>query len=162
MNCPHTHRQTDIRTCRDASSQLKLRIQEAVKECITKVNIFIFILLYSQLWGLLRVESVEWTWTCFELINQDGKIHSTYNLQVDRLENGFDSRDYTYSSISKSQSPEFEDQCLKSWGQSLIPSMIKMLNDCQKKKRETFKKLDNMPVNYVLFTLYHCVINKPN
>ena len=38
----------------------------------------------------IRVESVKWTWTwtCFELINQDGKFHSTYNLQVDRHENG--------------------------------------------------------------------------
>ena len=28
---------------------------------------------------------------------------------------------------------------------SAIPSMIKMLNDCQRKKREIFKKLDNVP-----------------
>ena len=43
---------------------------------------------------------------------------------------------------------------------SAIPSMIKMLNDCQRKKSETFKKLDNVPVNYVLPSPYHCDINK--
>ena len=32
---------------------------------------------------------------------------------------------------------------------SAIPSMIKMLNDCQKRKKDTFKKLDAMPVNHV-------------
>ena len=36
-----------------------------------------------------------------------------------------------------------------------IPSMIKMLNNCQRKKSETFKKLDNVPVNYVLPSPYH-------
>ena len=30
-----------------------------------------------------------------------------------------------------------------------IPSMIKMLNDCQKRKKDTFKKLNAMPVNHV-------------
>ena len=44
---------------------------------------------------------------------------------------------------------------------SAIPSMAKMLNDCQKRKKETFKKLDTMPVNRVLFSPYHCDINKP-
>ena len=32
---------------------------------------------------------------------------------------------------------------------SAIPFMVKMLNDCQKKKKETFKKLDAKPVNHV-------------
>ena len=43
---------------------------------------------------------------------------------------------------------------------SAIPSMIKMLNDCQKQKKETLKKLDAMPVNHVCFSLYHCDNNK--
>ena len=41
---------------------------------------------------------------------------------------------------------------------SVIPSMIKMLNDCQKRKEDTFKKLDAMPVNRVYFS--HCDNNK--
>ena len=43
---------------------------------------------------------------------------------------------------------------------SAIPSMIKTLNDCQRKKRETFKKLDNVPVNHVFYSPYRCDINK--
>ena len=38
---------------------------------------------------------------------------------------------------------------------SAIPSMIKMLNDCQKEKEDTFKKLNAMPVNNVFFSPYH-------
>ena len=39
---------------------------------------------------------------------------------------------------------------------SAIPSMIRLLNDCQKKKEETFKKLNAMPVNHVCCSsLYH-------
>ena len=34
--------------------------------------------------------------------------------------------------------------------------MIKMLNDCQRKKKFAFKKLDAVPVNYALFGPYHC------
>ena len=43
---------------------------------------------------------------------------------------------------------------------SAIPSMIKLLNDCQRKKSETFKKLDTMPVNHACSSLYHCDNNK--
>ena len=43
---------------------------------------------------------------------------------------------------------------------SAIPSMIKMLNDCQKQKQKTFKKLDAVPVNHVCFSPYHCDNNK--
>ena len=39
---------------------------------------------------------------------------------------------------------------------SAIPSMIQMLNDCQKQKNETFKKLDAVPVNHVYLSPYHC------
>ena len=46
------------------------------------------------------------------------------------------------------------------FGNSAIPSMIKMLNDCQRKKSDIFKKLDNMPVNHVHMSPYHCDINK--
>ena len=37
---------------------------------------------------------------------------------------------------------------------SAIPSMIRLLNDCQKKKEETFKKLNAMPVNHVCCSLH--------
>ncbi len=44
---------------------------------------------------------------------------------------------------------------------SAIPSMIRLLKDCQKKKEETFKKLNAMPVNHVCCSsLYHCDNNK--
>ena len=39
---------------------------------------------------------------------------------------------------------------------SSVPSMIKMLNDCQRKKKLAFKKLDAVPVNHALFGPYHC------
>ena len=39
---------------------------------------------------------------------------------------------------------------------SSVPSMIKMLNDCQRKKKEAFKKLDAVPVNHASFGPYHC------
>ena len=45
---------------------------------------------------------------------------------------------------------------------SAIPSMIKMLNDFQKGKEETYKKLDAVPVNHVFLSPYHCEINKLN
>ena len=45
---------------------------------------------------------------------------------------------------------------------SAIPSMIRLLNDCEKKKEKTFKKLNAiMPVNHVCCSsLYHCDNNK--
>ena len=43
--------------------------------------------------------------------------------------------------VAKAQTERFR--------KSAIPSMITMLNDCQKRKKETFKKLDTMPVNRV-------------
>ena len=46
------------------------------------------------------------------------------------------------------------------FGNSAIPAMIRMLNDCQRKKSDVFKKLDNMPVNHVSMSPYHCDINK--
>ncbi len=45
---------------------------------------------------------------------------------------------------------------------SAIPSMIKMLNVCQKKKKDTYKKLNAMPLNHVCPSLYHCDNNKLN
>ena len=60
-----------------------------------------------------------------------------------------------YYKVIKTQTERFR--------KSAIPSMIKLLNNCQKKKRETFKKLDNaVPVNHVLYSPYHCDINKLN
>ena len=59
-----------------------------------------------------------------------------------------------YCKVMKTQTEIFR--------KSAIPSMIKMQNNCQEKKRETFKKLDNVPVNHVLHSLYHCDINKQN
>ena len=41
--------------------------------------------------------------------------------------------------VAKAQTERFR--------KSAIPSMITMLNDCQKRKKEKFKKLDTMPVN---------------
>ena len=43
---------------------------------------------------------------------------------------------------------------------SAIPYMIKLLNECQRNKRDTFKKLDIMPVNHVCSSPYHCDNNK--
>ena len=57
-----------------------------------------------------------------------------------------------YYKVVKSQTERFRN--------SAIPSMVRMLNDCQRKKRDTFKKLDNMPVNHVLLGPYHCDNNK--
>ena len=54
--------------------------------------------------------------------------------------------------VVKSQTERFR--------KSAIPSMVKMLNDCQKKKKEIFKKLDAMPVNHVYPSQYHCNNNK--
>ena len=55
--------------------------------------------------------------------------------------------------VVKSQTERFR--------KSALPSMIRLLNDCQKKKNETFKKLDAMPVNYVCSSSpYHCDNNK--
>ena len=45
--------------------------------------------------------------------------------------------------------------------EGIIPSMIRMLNSYQKKKIETLKKIDIMPVNNVLFSPYHCDNKKP-
>ena len=60
-----------------------------------------------------------------------------------------------YYKVIKTQTERFR--------KSAIPSMIKLLNNCQKKKRDTFKKLDNaVPVNHVLYSPYHCDINKQN
>ena len=44
---------------------------------------------------------------------------------------------------------------------SAIPSMIRMLNSYQKKRFETLKKIDIMPVNNVFFSPYHCDNKKP-
>ena len=41
--------------------------------------------------------------------------------------------------VAKAQTERFR--------KSAIPSMITMLNDFQKRKKEKFKKLDTMPVN---------------
>ena len=54
--------------------------------------------------------------------------------------------------VVKSQTERFR--------KSAIPAMVKLLNVCQKEKRETFKKLDAMPVNHVCPSLYHCDNNK--
>ena len=42
---------------------------------------------------------------------------------------------------------------------SAIPSMVKMLNDVEKEKKETFK-LNAVPVNHACISLYHCDNNK--
>ena len=40
---------------------------------------------------------------------------------------------------------------------SAIPSMLRILNECEAKKQKKFKKLDALvPVNYVLSSPYHC------
>ena len=39
---------------------------------------------------------------------------------------------------------------------SSIPFMIKMLNDCQRKKKDALKKIDAVPVNHAFFGPYHC------
>ena len=43
---------------------------------------------------------------------------------------------------------------------SAIPSMVKMLNDVEKEKKETFDKLNAVPVNHACISLYHCDNNK--
>ena len=43
---------------------------------------------------------------------------------------------------------------------SSIPAMIRLLNDCQRKKKDTFNKLNAMPVNSVSSSQYHCDNNK--
>ena len=50
-----------------------------------------------------------------------------------------------------------QTECFK---RSAIPSMIRKLNSYQKKKFETLKKIDIMPVKNVLFSPYHCDNNK--
>ncbi len=57
-----------------------------------------------------------------------------------------------YYKVVKTQTERFR--------KSAIPSMIKILNDCQRVKRETFKKLNAMPVNNALLCQYHCDNNK--
>ena len=42
---------------------------------------------------------------------------------------------------------------------SAVPSMIRQLNDYQKKK-DILSKVDAMPVNSVSYRPYHCDINK--
>ncbi len=46
------------------------------------------------------------------------------------------------------------------FGKSAIPSMVKLLNDVEKEKKETFKKLNAVPVNHACISLYHCDNNK--
>ena len=43
---------------------------------------------------------------------------------------------------------------------SAVPSMIRQLNDYQKKTRDILCKVDAMPVNSVSYRPYHCDINK--
>ena len=58
-----------------------------------------------------------------------------------------DVRSSEFYKVTKAQTERFR--------KSAIPSMIKMLNDDQKGKEETFKKLNAMPVNHVFFSPYH-------
>ena len=46
-----------------------------------------------------------------------------------------------YYKIVRAQTERFK--------KSAIPSMLRMLNECQREKRDTFRKLDAMPVNHV-------------
>ena len=59
-------------------------------------------------------------------------------------------RSSEFFKVSKCQTERFK--------RSAIPSMIRLLNDCEKKKEETFKKLNaNLPVNHVYCSSpYHC------
>ena len=46
-----------------------------------------------------------------------------------------------YYKIVRAQTERFK--------KSAIPSMLRMLNECQREKRDTYRKLDAMPVNHV-------------
>ena len=75
-------------------------------------------------------------------------------LKLNKMKGYFpkNKRSSEFYKVSKVQTERFR--------KSAIPSMVKMLNDYEREKKETFNKLNAVPVNHACIGLYRCDNNK--
>ena len=109
----------------------------------------------------LGVGSTYWLAACILHRELCKKILILKVLKLDKMKQFFPRNSNNHAmEVSSSESYKVARSHTERFRKSAIPSMIKMLNDCQRQKKETLKKLDAMPVNHVCFSLYHCDNNK--
>ena len=85
---------------------------------------------------------------CLKFAKQCLKLDKMNSLfPRNRKRHAMNVRSCEFYKVTKAQTERFR--------KSAIPSMIKMLNDYQKGKEVTLKKLNAMPVNHVFFSPYH-------
>ena len=116
------------------------RVQKSAVRCILGVNYKS----YDDALEKLRLVTLEERreQMCLKFAKQCLKLEKMKFLFPKNLSSHSMQKRYPeYYKVVKSQTERFR--------KSAIPSMLKMLNGCQREKRVTFKKLDAMPVNHV-------------
>merc|ERR1712074_74924 len=82
-------------------------------------------------------------------------------LKLDKMKMLFHRNESSHSMLKRN--PEFYKVVktqTERFRKSAIPTMIRMLNSCQKRKNEILKRINTMPVKNVLPSPYHCDNNK--
>ena len=127
------------------------RVQKSAVRCIFGENYIGYENALDKL-GLVTLEKRR-EQMCIKFAKQCLKLKKMNGLfPLNKSDHSMTKRNAEFYKVVKANTERFK--------KSAVPSMIRQLNDFQKKKKDILSKVDAMPVNSVSCRPYHCDINK--